>query len=588
MILQALVDHYEALVAKGEIAPPGWVTAKIAYALNIDAEGTLMGVLPLKETKAVGKKTKEIPQELVVPVGLKRAVAIAPQFLWDNASYFLGVDAKNDPARAKRCFEASKKRHLELLENAQGEVATAIKKYFLNWDVDKAADNEYIKSYEDILTAANLVFVLNGTMHYAQDDTEIKAVWNSYYANKAGGKQGQCLVTGKVAPIAVLHPAIKGVRGGQPAGTSLVSFNAPAYESYGHVNEQGLNGPVSEYAAFAYGAALNYLLANDQNHMVLGDTTFVYWTEAADNIFVGMFGTYFSENVSENIVEENTLNDLFTKLSKGKSVEVDGFPLKPQNKFYILALSPNAARLSVRFFLQSSIGKIANNLIQHHEDLNIVRPVYENCNMIPLWKLLQETANKNAKEKMATPLLTGAVFKAILTGGKYPQALMQNIILRVKADRDNKGKGIKKIGWIKAAILKACLIRNYDNKEVITVALNEESNNKAYVLGRLFAVLEDLQQNANKGIVATIKDRYFNAACATPAAIFPILMKLAGAHLKKSTYKIAFEKRIGALYDKITMENSPIPNRLSLEEQGIFILGYYHQVQSRYAKKEEK
>lgn len=526
MILQALVNHYEDLVANGKIAQPGWVTAKIAYALNIDAEGNLLSVLPLKKTKTVGKKTKEIPQELVVPEGLKRSSGVAPQFLWDNASYFLGVDAKNDPARAKKCFEAAKKRHLELLENTHGKVATAIKKYFLNWNVDKAADNEYIKSYEDILTA-NLVFVLNGTMPYAQDDTEIKAMWSSYYANKDVGKQEQCLVTGKVAPIAVLHPAIKGIRGGQPAGTSLVAFNAPAYESYGH--EQGLNAPVSEYAAFAYGAALNYLLANDQNHMVFGDTTFVYWTEAADNIFAGMFGSYFSENV----VEENTLNDLFSKLSKGEPVSVDGLPLEPQNKFYILVLSPNAARLSIRFFLQSSIGKIANNLVQHHEDLNITKPVYEKYNTIPLWKLLQETANKNAKEKMATPLLTGAVFKAILNGGNYPQALMQNIILRVKADQDNKEKGIKKIGWIKAAILKACLLRNYNNKEVTTVALNEESNNKAYVLGRLFAVLEDLQQNANNGIVATIKDRYFNAACATPAAIFPVLMKLAGAHLKK-------------------------------------------------------
>lgn len=153
-----------------------------------------------------------------------------------------------------------------------------------------------------------------------------------------------------------------------------------------------------------------------------------------------MFGSYFSENV----VEENTLNDLFSKLSKGEPVSVDGLPLEPQNKFYILVLSPNAARLSIRFFLQSSIGKIANNLVQHHEDLNITKPVYEKYNTIPLWKLLQETANKNAKEKMATPLLTGAVFKAILNGGNYPQALMQNIILRVKADQDNKEKGIKK------------------------------------------------------------------------------------------------------------------------------------------------
>lgn len=581
MILRALVDCYEALTKKGKIAQVGWVTAKISCALNIDLEGNLIGVIPLKVNQIIGKKSREVPKELIVPEGLKRSSGVAAQFLWDNASYFLGFDTKGDIARSKKCFEASRQRHLELLENAQSDFAIAIKNYFLKWEVDQATQNVYVQEFADILATANLVFVLNGKPLYAQEDSELKEIWNNYYKNKNFGNVRQCLVTGENVPIAVLHPAIKGVRGGQPAGTSLVSFNAPAYESYGH--EQGLNAPVGEYAAFAYGSALNYLLSNNNNNIVIGDTTFVYWAEDAENVYESMFGNYLSDT-ADDIFSGDSLNNFFVKLSQGESVIVDGIPIKPQNKFYVLALSPNAARLSVRFFLQSSIQSISKNLVLHNEHLSIIKPAYEQNNKIPLWKLLQETANKNAKEKMATPLLAGAVFRAILNGINYPQALFQNIILRVKADQDNKDKHIQKINWIKAAILKACLVRNY-KKEEITVALNEESNNKAYVLGRLFAVLERLQKEVNPSIVATIKDRYFNAACTTPGMIFPLLMKLAGAHLKKSDYKINNEKQIGLLWNKIVLDEQPIPSRLSLEEQGIFILGYYHQVQAFYTKK---
>lgn len=581
MILQALVNYYEALVKKGELAQPGWVTAKISYALNIDAEGNLLGLMPLKKSVMQGKKSKEVPAELTVPEGLKRSSGVAAQFLWDNASYFFGIDNKGDHARSKRCFAAARQRHLELLENAHGEIAKAIKNYFLKWDADKAAENKHIQEFPDILTNANLVFILKGKPPYAQEDPELQEIWNNFYNNKKSDLVGQCLVTGKTVPIAVLHPAIKGVRGGQPAGTSLVSFNAPAYESYG--KEQGANAPVSEYAAFAYGTALNYLLSSEDNTTVIGDTTIVYWAENVENPFTNMFRVF----IKDDIVKESTLRGVFEKLSQGEAADFNGIPINPQNKFYVLALSPNAARVSVRFFLQSSVEKIAKNLLLHQQLLDITKPAYEKNTGLPLWKLLQETANKNAKEKMATPLLAGAVFRVILEGRRYPQALLHNILLRVKADQDNKERRINKINWVKAAIIKACLVRNY-KKEEITVNLNEENNNKAYVLGRLFAVLERLQKEVNPGIVSTIKDKFFNAACSTPAMIFPILIKLAGAHLKKSEYKISNEQKIRLLFDKIKMDGQPIPTRLSLEEQGIFIMGYYHQVQAFYAKKEEK
>ena len=206
---------------------------------------------------------------------------------------------------------------------------------------------------------------------------------------------------------------------------------------------------------------------------------------------------------------------------------------------------------------------------------------------------MQETANKNSKDKAASPLLAGAVLRSILSGIKYPEALYQNTILRAKADQDNPDKNITKISRIKAAIIKACLLRNYkNNEEVVTVALNEECKKVPYVLGRLFAVLEDLQEKANPGINSTIKDRYFNSACATPSVTFPLLTKLANTHLKKISAQrgtvIYFEKLIGELMNKLEVDNNAMPARLSLPEQGEFVLGYYHQVQKRFEKREEK
>ena len=255
-----------------------------------------------------------------------------------------------------------------------------------------------------------------------------------------------------------------------------------------------------------------------------------------------------------------------------------------------MGLSPNAARISVRFFLRNTFGNFIRNYEKYFREFEIVKPSFDTRVNPPLWQILQETANKNAKDKAASPLLGGAVLRSILAGTKYPEALYQNTLLRAKADQDNPDKNITKISRIKAAIIKAYLMRN--KKEVVTVALNEDSKKVPYVLGRLYAVLENLQEVANPGINSTIKDRYFNAACASPGVTFPLLTKLANTHLKKISTQtgnvIYFEKLIGGLMNKLEMDKQAFPARLSLPEQGDFILGYYHQVQKRYEKKEDK
>ncbi|WP_298879892.1 type I-C CRISPR-associated protein Cas8c/Csd1 [uncultured Phascolarctobacterium sp.] len=589
MILQALVDYYEALAAKGKVAKPGWGNAKISYALNIDKQGRLLNLLSLKISVQKGKKTVELPQNILLPEATKRTAGVAAQFLWDNAKYVLGIDSSGKTERSKQCFEAMAQKCQEILADAIGEKAMALKAFFATWQPELAHENMLLQPYmEDLLGSANLMFKVDGES--VEQDEEIKRAWDSYKSQQTTDvAKGICLVTGKTAPVARLHPSIKGLYGAQSSGAALVAFNAPAYESYEH--KQGDNAPVSEYAAFAYTTALNTLLSNDRNYLRIGDMTVVFWAEEADEDNEDVFADLISS--ANEIIKDDDIKGFFEKVRAGNTFEISDFTVKPDNKFYILGLSPNAARISVRFFFTNTFGDFVKNYEKYFREFEIIKPGFNNRVSIPLWQILQETANKNSKDKAATPLLTGAVLRSILSGTKYPEALYQNTILRAKADQDNPDKNITKISRIKAAIIKACLMRNYKyNEEVVTVALNEECKKVPYVLGRLFAVLEDLQEKANPGINSTIKDRYFNSACANPSMTFPLLTKLANTHLKKiSSQKgtvIYFEKLIGELMNKLEVADNAMPARLNLPEQGEFVLGYYHQVKKRYEKKEEK
>lgn len=580
MIIRALVDYYESLAKQGKIAKPGWSVAKIAYALNISTQGELLGVFTLLQDAQRGKKIVKVPQNLVMPEGTKRSSGVAAQFLWDNARYVLGIDVEGKEVRAKQCFLAMREKTEQVLQNTNGKTASAVKAFFANWNPDTAKENIILKPYiEELMGASNLIFIIEGT--YAHEDAEIIAAWNDYRASQSGDTKDVCMVTGQKAPIARLHPNIKGVRGAQSSGAALVSFNAPSFESYGH--EQGMNAAISEYATFAYTTALNMMLADQRHYTQIGDMTVVFWAEDDLEDNTDFFDEFMNDKVE---MEQKDLQELFASISSGNPVSFNDKLLQPSNKFYILGLSPNAARVSVRFFLANTFGYFLKNIAWFYQHLEIAKPSYDTKEILPLWQILQETANKNSKDKSATPLLAGSVMRSFLSGSQLPFALFQNIILRVKADQDNPDKFISKVSRIKAAIIKAYLIRN--EKRDITVGVDFERKNKAYILGRLFSVLENLQECANPGINSTIKDRYFNAACATPGIIFPVLMRLARSHMKKLSAQkglvISFEKEITQLLGAI----DEIPTRLPLVEQGEFILGYYHQLQYRYTKKEEK
>lgn len=573
MILQSLAAYYQALNAKGRISPPGWSPAKVTFALELSEDGALCGVRSLKAPTPDGKK--EAAPVMRVPEQVKRTVGIDPNFLCDNSSYFLGADAKGKPARTLKCFAAARQRHHKLLDGVDSPAARAVLAFFDTWQPAAAAEHPVLAPYwEQLMAGVNLVFYVQGA--YAQKDPAIQAAWQASLAAEAGAP-GRCLVTGEVGPIARLHPSVKGVQGAQGTGASLVSFNASAFESYGHV--QGENSPVSQAAAFAYGTALNFLLADREHVQRVAGTTVVFWAEDAQPAYQDLFSAGL---FGDNAVTQTDLRSVLQALAKGRHVDWEGFPLDPDNHFYVLGLAPNAARLSVRFFLADTFGGFAQNLDAHYERLRIVTPPFEKAPVLSLWRLLNETANQNSTDKSAPPPLVRGTLQAILHGADYPAALFENVMLRIRAERD--------VTWRKAAILKAYFSKNKGitvPQEVLQMDLNDQSTYYPYLLGRLFAMLEKIQRDASPGIKATIRDKYFNSACATPAAIFPLLTKLSQSHLKKldTGIRIHWENVLTQLYGQIS---ESYPQRLTLEEQGAFHIGYYHQQQKFYEKKNKE
>lgn len=579
MILQALTRYYEALLKRGDIAPLGWSKTKISFALCLDKDGHVTQVIPTMEPVEMGKKTVLRPQEKNLPAGEDRSSNVAANFLWDNSGYILGIDQKGKPERSKKYFSEAKALHHAVLDGVNSPTSSAILAFFDAWQPERAAEHPALASQLQAITSGgNLLFRVDGV--YPQEDTAICDAWQQYWERTdKNAKLMQCLVTGQYhQEIARTHPKIKGDPrdGFQTMGNTLVSFNNDSESSYGQ--EQSYNAPVGKYAAFAYTAALNHLLADRNNVQIIGDTTVVCWAEGAEPVYQDLFMSFVSGSLPPAI-SDNDLRAALKRLAMG--LPCDDLGVDPNRTFYVLGLAPNAARLSVRFFLRDSFGKLMQNVNAHYERLEIVKPTYEKREVLSLWALLRETVNLNSKDKSPSPAMVGAAARAIFSGGLYPVSLLEAAMLRIRAERN--------ITWGRAAIIKAYYLKNPHTdcpKEVLTVSLNETSTNIPYTLGRLFSVYEAVQQAANPGINTTIKDKFFNSAAAMPASIFPVLNSLYQKHLRKleNGQRIYFDKQVSALKNVL---HEDYPARMTLAQQGSFDLGYYHQTQKRYLKKEE-
>lgn len=577
MILQALTEYYRTLENSGQISTLGWGETKVSYALCIGPEGTLEQVVSLQTEQKKGKKTVLRPQIMRLPAPVKRTVGIVPNFLCDNASYLLGADNKGKPQRTLECFQACKALHEELLDGVDSPAAQAVLAFFRTWQPEQAAGHPALAGcWEELMAGGNLVFRHDSA--FVHEDALVRRAWDGHYRAEGDGPQMICLVTGEHGTVESTHPSVKNVYGAQSSGAALVSFNAPAFCSYG--KEQNYNAPTSKYAAFAYTTALNHLLSDREHVYRMGDTTVVCWARCGGDVYQNTMGwMFFGQEPAYTLSD---LQSALKGLCSGNAVELDGARLDPDMDFYILGISPNAARLSVRFFLRNSFGAFLRNAQAHQQRLEIVKPAYDKFDTIPMWKLLDETVDQNSRDKTPAPNMAGEVLRSVLTDTRYPATLLNGVALRIRAEHSvTRGR---------AAILKAYYLKNTHPdvpKEVLTVSLNPDSTNVPYNLGRLFSVLEAVQSSANPGINTTIKDKYFNSASATPAVVFPVLVNLAQKHLKKldGGLRTYYDKQITGLLSKL---GEKYPSRLNLPQQGSFQLGYYHQTQSRFEKKEEK
>jgi len=582
MILQALKKYYDRKSADPEsgIAPPGFEWKEIPYILAIDNEGNSVDLTHTYEGEGRAKRAKRF----LVPHSIKKTNGVASNLLWDNPEYALGVvlpskkrtGNKSEEELSKVVAEqhsAFKKRIADLRISDDG--LTALSK-FLN----KADKINLLQQFGDtwkqlLEEGKNISFKIAGDTGIILDRIAVKdAVRQS--ASEIGANRAICLITGEEGPIERLHPPIKGVYGAQTMGANIVSFNLDAFKSFG--KEQGANAPVSKYGAFAYTTALNHLLGKDSRQRIqVGDASTVYWSEKA-SVVESQLLDFFSEPPKDDPDRGvRAVESLFMAVQSGAFATDNS-----ATKFYVLGLSPNASRISVRFWIVRTILEMAMDILHHFEDTRIVHGPKDK-DTLSLFRLLVCTAVQGKADNIP-PNLSGDTMRAILEGLPYPQTLLQAAIRRIRAEQE--------ITYPRAALIKACINRstrytNPERKEELKMSLDETNSNIGYRLGRLFAALEKIQLEANPGINATIRDRSYGAASSSPVTVFGNLMRLKNHHLAKFDSpgrRIYFEKLLCQIMDGV----NDFPPHLILADQGRFAIGYYHQMQDFYTKKSEK
>jgi CRISPR-associated protein Csd1 len=608
LILTALYELYERLAADPHsgIAKLGYTEVPVVAAFELSPDGQLIGAVPLGTQK--GKNVSGA--RLMVPERAKKSSGDHSNFLGETMEYVIGVrpGAVGADERSTRRKAVCQNLHLQILGDVDDEGAKAVLR-FLSRKPDDVLTNEHLRAVREVVdTGGNIVFRLSGDSAYIHDRPAVRKAWEEHVSRRSeASAQGQCLITGTRGPIARLHPSTKGIFGGQSTGTSLVSFNFKACESYG--KQQGDNSPVGERAAFAYGTALNWLTSRDRHHVLAGDTTIVFWAERAgpeEDLTLALLGealgghgeklgdetsSSMSQTTTPDEAQAQKMKSILKMVFRGEKPALGATDFDPEVRFYILGLSPNAARLSVRFWNINTFGGVMENLRRHYDDLSIIH--HERARPVSVPRILMELTPPASRKREAIPkVLVGSLMRSILDGTAYPQALLALLISRIRIDSNDpdQPRVERKVNYPRAAYIKAHLRRkarvSADKKleEGLSEVLNTENKDPGYMLGRLFALLEKAQQDANPGIKATIKDRYYASASATPGAVFPVLIRLAQHHLSKSEYG----NRVDKLIEGVISQVGSFPNHMTLDQQGLFALGYYQQRAALYVKAEEE
>jgi len=614
VIVQSLARYYDILAVDDSvrISRPGYSPARVSFALAISRKGELTNIIDLRTD---GKKKQ--PKMMDVPYQKSRSVSVIPYFLCDNAKYVFGIESVKanerkdeteylsflDPAgdeqtvvskRSQKCFEEFRLLQHSLLAPVDDLGIRSFLIFLDGWKPENSLQHPKVAEYKkDILAGGFFVFEFEG--EFLHRNLMARKIWEQKYSESSSGEDtvvGQCLITGQLGSIARTHQPIKGVMNAHTKGATLVSFNDPSFCSYG--KEQSLNAPISESAMFKYTTALNHLLERDsKNRIQIGDTTTVFWAEtnkkSCENLALFLINPIEEQDDTKEDSPEakrqqdrgtrQLVSDILLKVKSGRYLEEKDLGVDPDTtNFYILGLSPNKARLAVRYWYQDNIGNFITRVARHHLDMEIVRD-----DRGPQWisvnRLLKETVPQSSSDKASSPLLGGLLMRSILDNTPYPVPLYNAIMNRVKVERS--------INYARAGFIKACLIRlartrGKHEEDLITVSLNEESTSIPYRLGRLFAVLEKAQSDTNRDLKSTITSKYFSSASTTPAVVFPVLLKLAQHHIAKSDWGFKSNQWI----EEVLAGVDEFPAYLNLEDQGMFMLGYYHQRKAFFRKKE--
>ena len=583
MILQSLYELYGRLKNEPEyqIIEPGYSIQKVSFKVVIKPNGELFDIQDIRQIE--GKKKISV-QKKMLGNGKPPGSGINPCFLWDNSTYMLGYKKDDQkPERTYKSFEAFRDLHLKFKDKINIDDFKAICNFLENWNPQMVCDDEGNLKYKILDETGFGVFQVLGKTQFVHEDPKMVNCFFENFQNKNDkGIIGQCLISGEITNIAKLQPKIKGINGGQ-VEQNIVSFNAKAYESY--AKEQSFNAPVSKDAAFKYGVALNSLLNGPMSHkhrFSLGDSTVAFWTDKPSPV-ENIFAQFASDGITalNKEVQDETLRQSILAFLKGirNGSEVNRNLEEENTKFFLLALSPNAARTSVRFFHKSTVKDLFDKLNQHFSDIKIEQCFKEGKSKNPdpefpaFWQLLRQTA-RDSKE--IPPLLSAPLLKAVLMGHLYPQGLYSAVIRRLRCG--------DKINYLKASIIKGYLIRNI--KWEVSMSLDKTRKEPAYLLGRLFATLEKTQADALGDVGAGFRERYYSSASATPAAVFPRILRTHQHHLAKlkGGQKVNREK----LLQEIIGSLDDFSKHLNLNQQGLFAIGYYHQNLDFYTKNEDK
>ncbi|MFZ3140554.1 type I-C CRISPR-associated protein Cas8c/Csd1 [Polaromonas sp.] len=595
MILQALNDYYRRKcddVDPAQRLPVfGLEQKEIPFLLEITRKGTLVQLI---DTRSLNGK-KKVAQTFRVPQGVKKTSGVAANLLWDNLEYVLGVDTKGKPERVVEQHAQFVARIKALPAVAQEDAGIqAVLAFLENLDlVQLQAQPAWEQALE---SNAVMSFRLHGDVDLVcQRPAVVNAALN--VVADADDRLAMCLVTGNDAPVQRLHTSIKGVWGAQSSGANIVSFNARAFESYGKTERQGENAPVSQAAAFAYTTALNHLLRKDSSQRIqVGDASTVFWADREsefESVAADIFGEPHKDDPDQGA---HAVQALFSAMQTGRHGGLD-----EGNRFHVLGLAPNAARISIRFYHCLTLDELGQCIERYFKDLEIVRGSYDPA-YPSLKRLLQAVCLSTSSQPFGDieklpPNLGGAIVDAVFAGPDtpYPSLWLNAAVGRCRAEQAKKtqqGKQAPNVPYARAAVIKACLNRqirrssasspNLPPEKEFLPMLDLANTNPGYRMGRLFAALEKIQEEASPGLNATIRDRYYGAASSTPVAVFTTLLRLKNAHLKKLPIgrAMGFEKLLGEILNPV----ADFPKHMPLPDQGRFALGYYHQRQAFFTK----